>query len=308
MKYFATSVFCCIALLAADLRALVIDTNAPGTVDGYSVYYLNNGAQALAGTSTTTNIDLLNVPDGKHTVAATAFNQGGESDLSPILGFEVRDGVLVEGPQKPGVVQLAAIVNPFALFPAASGFTVKDGFPSSVAEQSWTFAANTSVSSERLNTTNTSWSESYFLIPSSETEVWVYCLINTSSGGGSSYANNPDIIRIKAGGTLLAAIQYEKTGGRKFRVKSSTSSTDFAPGAVGDNQTWYFWLHYVSGGTVEAWISSTSTRPASSGGNYRTCTGNTGSADRLAVVAPYISGFYWDSFVVSTSELVDSPY
>jgi hypothetical protein len=84
---------------------------------------------------------------------------------------------------------------------------------------------------------------------------------------------------------------------------SSASAT-----ASNDSTTWRVWLHYVSGGTCELFMSTTTTRPSSDGsGNvYLTKTGAADTATRISCQNGN-GGFVFDHVLVSVSSIGSNP-
>lgn len=121
MKKVLVILMLAMGLTAADVQ-LICNANPPEQqVTHYGFWERADGTNwTLIGTTPdATNGVKFQRPFGKYTWSATAFNSAGMSDYAMPIEFELRDdGVTLKRPTSP--VQLAAIIDPWTLFPGAS--------------------------------------------------------------------------------------------------------------------------------------------------------------------------------------------
>jgi hypothetical protein len=140
-----------------------------------------------------------------------------------------------------------------------------------------------------------------------QTDVWAFCMFQVPSGDRPSAGVADQSFAISnSSGTILAAMTFNNAGTIALNANGADSSASAT--ASNDSTTWRVWLHYVSGGTCELFMSTTTTRPSSDGsGNvYLTKTGAADTATRISCQNGN-GGFVFDHVLVSVSSIGSNP-
>lgn len=137
-----------------------------------------------------------------------------------------------------------------------------------------------------------------------QSEVWAYCM--WSIGWRNSFN---DIISFRdSGGTLLMSLEIINVGSPHVRLSVNGTTSDSLNVLAVDDVV-HVWLHWVSGGTCELFLSDNDTRPTTdtSTSTYVTGTGSTADAVDLYFRSPSNRQTDIDKVRVSASEIGSSP-
>ncbi len=147
---------------------------------------------------------------------------------------------------------------------------------------------------------------------SGQTDVWAFTRLRFRTGinGGTTFRNYFYIA--DSSGTILASIKFANVDGigSACNVRLETSGTESASSAstVDINTSYYVWLHFVSGGTCSAHISTSSTRPSADGGGDVYLTKSAGSATAARIYLMNVDGIpVFDHVLVDDAEIGNNP-
>ena len=200
---------------------------------------------------------------------------------------------------------------------AATTYLIEENFEGDYSVSNpdgWTIEGSPTTDVDFDSTTNVMEGSQCLLIADSDaravasfaaqSEVWAYCMWKIQ--WNSAYS---DIIRFRdSGGTLLMSMQLSNAGSPNIKINAN-GTTSNSLNVVAANDEIHIWLHWVSGGTCELFVSDTDTRPTtdSTTDTYLTGTGATADAVDLFIQSPNNRTTSIDKVRVSATEIGSSP-
>ncbi len=135
-----------------------------------------------------------------------------------------------------------------------------------------------------------------------QTDIWFHCRTRYQQFGTSS-----NIQVTNTAETPLVAININVSGAVKIDANGGLSSASASTASL--NTTYYLWLHFVSGGTCELFMSTTSTRPTvdGSGEFVLTKTGASDTATKILLYAGSSGDIIVDNVLISASSIGNNP-
>ena len=208
-------------------------------------------------------------------------------------------------------------VNRRKAFAASGGYLIEENFEgdySASDPEGWTIEGTPTTNVDFDSTVNVlEGTQSLFITDNSakavasfaaQSEVWAYCM--WSIGWRNAFN---DIISFRdSGGTLLMSLQIINVGSPHARISVNGATSDSLNVLAVDDVV-HVWLHWVSGGTCELFLSDNDTRPTTdtSTSTYVTGTGSTADAVDLYFRSPSNRQTDIDKVRVSASEIGSSP-
>ena len=188
-------------------------------------------------------------------------------------------------------------------YPAPSeSLLLKDGF--SPATQSWTLGPTFSITDKLYANASGTTTSSFFSFSTPVVgNLWMYCVFYNGAGGGGFGPQNVATIA-DSSGNIVAAIGYNRLGGRAFHLMNGVGSTVITTVSL-DNTNYHLWLNCGTNSNIRGWVSTTSTRPATFAEMPRN---SYAPMARFYATVPAVSDPNWDNIVISTTELGNNPF